>query len=44
MYGPEYARSCGIEALEPIGLYLPGDTNYPGNYCLCFLIHNTLLT
>ena len=28
--GPEYARYCGIEALEPLGLYLPGDINYPG--------------
>ena len=31
MFGPEYARSCGIEALEPLGVYLPGDKNYPGN-------------
>ncbi|RWW46510.1 hypothetical protein BHE74_00047560 [Ensete ventricosum] len=30
MVGPEYARYCGIEALEPLGLYLPGDINYPG--------------
>lgn len=30
MFGPEYARACGIEALEPLGLYLPGDKNYPG--------------
>lgn len=28
--GPEYARYCGIEALEPLGIYLPGDMNYPG--------------
>ncbi|KAI8549214.1 hypothetical protein RHMOL_Rhmol06G0009100 [Rhododendron molle] len=28
--GPEYARYCGIEALEPLGIYLPGDVNYPG--------------
>ncbi|CAN1166900.1 Chlorophyll a-b binding protein 7, chloroplastic [Linum perenne] len=28
--GPEYARYCGIEALEPLGIYLPGDENYPG--------------
>nr|XP_019707710.1 chlorophyll a-b binding protein 7, chloroplastic isoform X3 [Elaeis guineensis] len=28
--GPEYARYCGIEALEPLGIYLPGDKNYPG--------------
>ncbi|KAF8405612.1 hypothetical protein HHK36_010519 [Tetracentron sinense] len=28
--GPEYARYCGIEALEPLGIYLPGDINYPG--------------
>lgn len=30
MFGPEYARSCGIEALEPLGIFLPGDKNYPG--------------
>lgn len=30
MAGPEYARACGIEALEPLGIYLPGDKNYPG--------------
>ncbi|CAM8885637.1 unnamed protein product [Rhodiola kirilowii] len=28
--GPEYARYCGIEALEPLGVFLPGDINYPG--------------
>eukprot|EP00884_Botryococcus_braunii_P002434 jgi/Botrbrau1/12191/Bobra.0186s0097.1 len=30
MFGPEYARYCGIAALEPLGIYLPGDINYPG--------------
>eukprot|EP00252_Welwitschia_mirabilis_P027075 TRINITY_DN9157_c0_g1_i2.p1 TRINITY_DN9157_c0_g1~~TRINITY_DN9157_c0_g1_i2.p1 ORF type:complete len:228 (+),score=38.15 TRINITY_DN9157_c0_g1_i2:97-780(+) len=30
MVGPEYARYCGIGALEPLGIYLPGDENYPG--------------
>lgn len=30
MFGPEYARSCGIAALEPLGIFLPGDKNYPG--------------
>ncbi|PIM99140.1 hypothetical protein CDL12_28369 [Handroanthus impetiginosus] len=30
MVGPEYARYCGIEALEPLGIYLLGDINYPG--------------
>ncbi|KAJ9135467.1 hypothetical protein P3X46_032648 [Hevea brasiliensis] len=30
MVGPEYARYCGIQALEPLGIYLPGDINYPG--------------
>lgn len=30
MVGPEYARYCGIEALEPLGVFLPGDINYPG--------------
>eukprot|EP00793_Prasinoderma_coloniale_P003502 PRCOL_00006738-RA len=30
MGGPEYARYCGIEALEPVGVFLPGDPNYPG--------------
>lgn len=28
--GPECARYCGIEALEPLGIFLPGDINYPG--------------
>lgn len=28
--GPEYARATGIAALEPVGLYLPGDENFPG--------------
>lgn len=28
--GPEYARYCGTEALEPLGIFLPGDINYPG--------------
>jgi light-harvesting complex II chlorophyll a/b binding protein 7 len=32
MFGPEYARSCGIEALEPLGIFLPGDKNYPGGW------------
>ncbi|KAF3650617.1 putative F-box/LRR-repeat protein-like [Capsicum annuum] len=30
MVGSEYARYCGIEALEPLEIYLPGDINYPG--------------
>ena len=30
MGGPEYARYVGIKSLEPIGIYLPGDINYPG--------------
>lgn len=32
MFGPEYARSCGIEALEPLGIYLPGSEDYPGGW------------
>lgn len=32
MLGPEYARSCGINALEPVGWYLPGCENYPGSF------------
>ena len=32
MFGPEYARSCGDKALEPLGLYLPGGKNYPGSW------------
>ncbi|KAH7426710.1 hypothetical protein KP509_10G013700 [Ceratopteris richardii] len=32
MVGPEYARFCGIEALEPLGIFLPGDINYPGGF------------
>lgn len=30
MFGPEYARACGITALEPLGIFLPGSKNYPG--------------
>jgi light-harvesting complex II chlorophyll a/b binding protein 7 len=30
MGGPEYARRVGIRSLEPVGVYLPGDGNYPG--------------
>jgi hypothetical protein len=31
MSGPELARSTGIAALEPLGIFLPGqDKNYPG--------------
>jgi light-harvesting complex II chlorophyll a/b binding protein 7 len=30
MGGPEYARFVGIRSLEPVGVYLPGDKNYPG--------------
>ena len=30
MGGPEYARRVGIESLEPVGIFLPGDINYPG--------------
>ncbi len=29
MFGPEYARACGQDALEPLGIALP-DKNYPG--------------
>ena len=29
MFGPEYARACGIEALEPLGIYLPGGQELP---------------
>ena len=32
MFGPEYARSRGVDALEPLGIYLPGDKNYPGRH------------
>ncbi|KAJ8433529.1 hypothetical protein Cgig2_018082 [Carnegiea gigantea] len=32
MVGPEYARYCGTEALEPLGIFLPGDINYPGGF------------
>lgn len=34
MFGPEYARACGIAALEPLGVFLPGDKNYPGGWVL----------
>lgn len=30
MGGPEYARFVGIKSLEPVGIYLPGDADYPG--------------
>ena len=30
MGGPEYARYVGIDSLEPVGLPLPGDIDYPG--------------
>ena len=30
MGGPEYARYVGIKSLEPVGVPLPGDINYPG--------------
>ena len=30
MGGPEYARYVGINSLEPVGVYLPGDKDYPG--------------
>jgi light-harvesting complex II chlorophyll a/b binding protein 7 len=32
MGGPEYARACGMEALEPLGLFLPGERDYPGSW------------
>lgn len=32
MFGPEYARACGIAALEPLGVWLPGDKVYPGGW------------
>jgi len=30
MGGPEYARYVGIKSLEPVGVFLPGEPNYPG--------------
>lgn len=30
MSGPELARSTGPAALEPLGIFLPGDQNWPG--------------
>jgi len=30
MGGPEYARYVGIDSLVPVGVYLPGDKDYPG--------------
>ncbi|GJP37142.1 hypothetical protein CLOM_g21582 [Closterium sp. NIES-68] len=32
MLGPEYARYTGIRALEPLGIFLPGDINHPGGW------------
>jgi len=31
MGGPEYARYVGIKSLEPVGIFLPGNPNYPGS-------------
>ena len=31
MGGPEYARYVGINSLEPVGIFLPGDKVYPVN-------------
>ena len=39
MFGPEYARSCGTAALEPLGVYLPGTQNYPGTLHYKILRH-----
>jgi light-harvesting complex II chlorophyll a/b binding protein 7 len=30
MGGPEYARFVGIDSLQPVGTFLPGDKDYPG--------------
>ena len=30
MGGPEYARFVGVDSLVPVGVYLPGDRDYPG--------------
>jgi hypothetical protein len=30
MAGPEYARYVGIDSLQPVGVFLPGDQVYPG--------------
>jgi light-harvesting complex II chlorophyll a/b binding protein 7 len=30
MGGPEWARRVGINSLEPVGIPLPGDADYPG--------------
>ena len=30
--GPEYARATGIRALEPLGIFLPGDASHPGGW------------
>ena len=44
MGGPEYARYVGIKGLEPVGIFLPGDQNYPGAMirliCLICLIRS----
>lgn len=29
--GPEYARHVGLKGLEPVGIFIPGDSNYPGS-------------
>lgn len=30
MGGPEYARYVGVDSLEPVGVPLPGEPDYPG--------------
>jgi hypothetical protein len=30
MAGPEYARYIGIDSLQPVGTFLPGNNYYPG--------------
>lgn len=30
MGGPEYARYVGINSLQPVGVFLPGNQIYPG--------------
>lgn len=42
MGGPEYARYVGIKGLEPVGIFLPGDANYPGGARLGGAGHDAL--
>lgn len=42
MGGPEYARYVGIDSLEPVGVPLPGDADYPGAWAFACCLQRRL--